>query len=31
MGSEGLPLLPIDGPKLRKGRWKYGKGCKETQ
>jgi len=21
MGSEGPPLLPIDGPKLRKGRW----------
>ena len=25
MGSEGPPLLPIDGPKLRKGRWHMGK------
>ena len=25
MGSEGSPLLPIDSPKLRKGRWNMGK------
>lgn len=26
MGSEGAPLLPIDGLFLRKGRMGYGKG-----
>ena len=29
MGSEGPPLLPIDGTKLRKGRWDMGKNGKK--
>ena len=30
MGSEGYPLLPIDGLKPRKGRWNMGKRAKKT-
>ena len=29
MGSEGHPLLPIDGTKLRKGRWNMGKDARK--
>ena len=29
MGSEGSPLLPIDSPKLRKGRWDMKKAAKK--
>ena len=29
MGSEGHPLLPINGTKLRKGRWDMGKDARK--
>ena len=31
MGSEGPPLLPIDGPKLRKGRCHMGKDARNKR